>query len=225
MIVRLIIAALAVAGWFFNPAQLAAQNQADEDPFIAVVMKVTPPVQLRRADGEELVPLQRDDRLYPGDHIICGDGGYASLIFADSAVELKMYPNTELTMQGQRTSRNIIKRVFLPVGQLLSRVVSGDMGVVTPTAVASVKGTEWWTMVEPSTLTRVIVTEGQVNVEHRVTGETEVVSAGNTAVATPEGELEVSPTEESPEPEHGSLDIEFEDDSGQKKTLHIEFDR
>ncbi len=227
---RSLLALIIVLGCLLRPSITGAQAQSGEDPFIAVVLKVTPPVQLRRADREEFVPLKMDDRVYPGDRIVCSEGGYASLIFADSAVELKLYPDTDLTMQGQRTSGSILKRIFLPIGQLLTKVTRGDMEVVTPTSVASVKGTEWWTFVDATTLTQIIVIEGRVQVEHRATDETEIVTGGTTAVTTPEGELKVNPTQEFEAPEEpgegkSNLEIEFEDESGQTKTLKIEFER
>ena len=231
MIARLTLLVTVMWGCLLIPSCPAAQDLSDEDPFIAVVLKAQPPVQIRPSDKEEFTPLNRDDRLYPGDRIVCGEDGYASLLFADSAVELKLYPNSDLTLQGKRSSTSIIKRIFLPIGRLLSKVHRGDMEVVTPTSVASVKGTEWWTLVESSTLTRVIVIAGEVEVEHRTTGEKILVSAGNTAVTTPAGELDVTPSskmempEEPSEPDNGSLDIEFEDGSGETKTLHIEFER
>ncbi len=209
----------------------AAQQSADDDPFIAVAIKVTASVQVRRSDKEELAPLKKDDRLYPGDRIICGDGGYASLVFADNAVELKLYPNSDLTLQGMRTPASIIKRMFLPIGKLLTKVLGGEMEVVTPTSVASVKGTEWWTLVESANLTQIIVIEGEVKVTHRETNETVVVEAGNTAVSTSTGELEVTPSDrsdipdQSEEPDQGTLDVQFEDGSGDTKEIHIEFEK
>ncbi len=231
MVARHTLLLTVILGCLLVPSYPSAQDVSGEDPFIAVVLKVTPPVQVRRSDKEEFTPLSRDDRLYPGDRIVSAENGYASLLFADSAVELKLYPNSDLTLQGKRSNTSIIKRIFLPIGRLLSKVHRGDMEVVTPTSVASVKGTEWWTLVESSTLTRIIVIVGEVEVEHRTTGEKTMVSAGNTAVTTPAGELDVTPSEEtevpeeSGEPDNGSLDIEFEDGSGQTKTLHIEFER
>ena len=220
----------AVLTGFLMVATAFSQQPADEDPFIAVVLKVTSIVQVQSSDKEELVSLKKDDRLYPGDRIVCGDDGYASLIFADTAVELKLYPNSDLTLQGARTSSSIVKRIFLPIGKLLLKVLRGDMEVVTPTSVASVKGTEWWTLVESAGLTKVIVLEGEVEVEHRETGETVVVEAGNTAVSTSAGELEVTPTDESEIPnqeveDRGTLDIEFQDGSGEIRTIHIEFEK
>lgn len=211
--------------------QLAAQTNQTADPFVAVVRKVTGPVRIQRAGAGQEVPLKADDRLYPGDRLFCGDGGQASLIFSDSAVELKLLPNTELTFQGQRSQVGVLKEVFLHIGRLLTSVIRGDMEVVTPTSVASVKGTRWWTTVEATQLTRVVVLEGEVKVENRISGQVETVSAGNTASSTATGELEVTPSKDSDLPEdpsgnqQGSLDIEFENGSGESKTLHIEFDR
>jgi hypothetical protein len=208
----------------------SSQQPVNEDPFIAVVLKVTSNVQVQSSGRDELTPLKKDDRLYPGDRIVCGEDGYASLIFADNAVELKLYPNSDLTLQGSRTSSSIVKRILLPVGRLLLKVVRGDMEVVTPTSVASVKGTKWWTLVETTGLTKVIVLEGKVEVKHRETGETVLVEAGNTAVCTTTGELEVNPTDGSEIPDQeqedrGTLDIEFQDGSGENRTIHIEFEK
>lgn len=225
---RSILALLIILSSLLRPS--ISQAQSSDDPFIAVIQKVTQPVKLRRAGKEDIVDLKTDDRLYPGDRIVCEEGGFASLIFADSMAELKLYPGTDVTMQGQRTSSSIMKRIFLPIGQLLTKVTRGDMEVVTPTSVASVKGTEWWTLVDATTLTQIVVMEGSVQVEHRTTTETEVVTAGTTAVTTPEGELRINPTEDFQAPEEpregkSQLEIEFEDRQGQKKTMKIEFEQ
>ncbi|MFH1862583.1 MAG: FecR domain-containing protein [bacterium] len=201
------------------------------DAFVAVAMKVVPPVFIQSAaNPDEQVPLQKDIKLYPGDRIICGDSGEASLIFADSAVEVKLLSGTELTLQGQRTDTKLVKRLFIQIGRLLTKVRTGEMEVVTPTTVASVKGTSWWTWVDLSTLTKIIVLEGEVQVQNRVSGAAQSVSAGNTAVSEADGELDVKPTKDSELPDdsgmqQGSLEIEFEDESGQKRTLTIEFDQ
>ncbi len=209
---------------------IAATPRGD-DQALAVVNKVSTQVQLRRSDREELVPLHVDDKLFPGDRIICGENGYASLMFIDTAAELKLYPNSDLTLQGKRDAEGIIKRIFLPVGKLLTKVLKGKAEVVTPTAVASVKGTKWWTLVGSVSETQVIVLEGEVQVQHRATEELVLVSYGNTAVSSSDGTLVVVQTdeetvpEESVDRERGDIEIEFEDDSGEKKTIHIEYEK
>lgn len=229
-ITKLFLLQLAVLGPLlcFRPG--SAQDTDNDSVYIAVAVKVVPPVQLRRSDKEEFVPLKRDDRIFPGDRIVCAEGGYASLIFTDSAVEIKLFPNTELILQGKRSEDTILKRLFLPVGRLWTKVKRGDVEVITPSSVASVKGTEWWTLVEPSNFTKIVVIEGDVEVLHRPTSRKETVTAGFTAVANPGGMMDVSPTDkfdapqEPPESDGSSLEIEFEDESGEKKTLRIEFE-
>lgn len=213
------------------PAVLAAQPAAAADPFVAVVTQISPLVTVQRANSDRAVPLKADDRLYPGDRIICGEGGRASLIFADTAVELKLLPDSELTLQGQRNNGSIVKRLYLRIGKLLTRVVRGDMEVVTPTCVASVKGTRWWTTVDRTEVTQVIVLEGEVKVQNRISGTTNLVGVGNTATSNPGGLQQVGPSpkdeipSESTTPDKGSLEIDFNDGSGHTKTLQIDFDR
>ncbi len=211
------------------PRCLEAQPSTSADPFVAVVLKVVPPVLMQRAGTNQQIPLQQDNRLYPGDRLAAGEGGQASIVFADNAVEIKLHSNSELIFQGQRSSSGLVKRLFLQIGNLLTEVLRGDMEVVTPTCVASVKGTQWWTTVDLSAQTAVIVLEGQVQVRNPVSGTVAQVSAGNTATSTLTGSLEVAPSDESQIPggaqlEKSSLDIEYQDGSGETKTLHIEFE-
>jgi hypothetical protein len=224
-------AAIPFLGWLAFLPSAYSQDRPAADPFVAVVARVTPPVLLQRAGADALVPLKQDDRLYPGDRVVSEEGGHASIIFADNAVELKLIPNTELTIQGQRGSNGIVKRMYMEIGRLLTRVLEGEMEVITPTCVASVKGTQWWTTVDRAQVTQVIVLEGEVTVENRSSGAINLVSAGNTATSSPTGGQTVAPTQAQeipqapPGSDQGSLQIEFESNSGQSKTLYIDFDR
>ncbi len=223
-----LIALLSVCFVVACEAQTAAGSA---DSFVALVLRVKQPTLVQRIQSQQTVPLQQNDRLYPGDRIFCGEGGQASIIFGDTAVEIKLIANSELIFQGQRSSDGITKRIFLQVGKVLTQVFRKEMEVVTPTCVASVKGTRWWTTVDRSQQTQVIVLEGDVRVENPISGLVETVSAGSTATSDLTGSLKVAPTSSSEIPEEssgsqqGSLDIKFEDGSGQSKTLHIEFDR
>jgi hypothetical protein len=219
---------LLISGFF---GSVSAQIQPAADFYVAVVVKVKPPVTIQRQTATQLAALQEDSRLYPGDRVICGEGGYASLLFADNGVEIKLLSNTEITFQGQRSSSGIVKRLFLQIGNLLTHVVRGDMEVVTPTCVASVKGTQWWTTVDRSAQTSITVLEGQVKVKNPVSGAVELVNAGSTATSTSTGQVQVQPTQagnvpqQTLTPEGGTLEFEFEDGSGEIKTLHIDFDK
>jgi hypothetical protein len=206
-----------------------AQPSLDDDNCIAIVRKAVQPVHIRRSNREEFVPLENGERIYPGDRISCSDGGFASLLFTDSAVEIKIFSNSQLILQGQRSEDTILKRLFLSVGRLWTKVLRGDLELVTPASVASVKGTEWWTIVESSSVTRTVVLEGEVEVKNRLSGSMQAVVAGHAAVAGPGGNLDVSTTQhfepflEPADDKPESLEIEFENKSGQKKKLKIDF--
>jgi hypothetical protein len=208
-----------------------AQPTQPKDNYVAVVIKVTPPAMLTRSNAPKPIPLQKDVRLYPGDQIYCGENGFASMIFADNAVEQKILANTTITLQGTRTDQGVVKQIFLSIGRVLTSVFNSDMSVITPTSVASVKGTKWWTLVDSATKTEVMVVEGNVRVESRISGAVEIVSAGNTAYITPVGVINVSPSIENQIPsetqngQQGSLEIEFQDAAGSTRTLQIDFDR
>ncbi len=221
---------LAVLFSLLQPFSAEGSGGSDDNQPIAILVKVIEPVNVRRADKEEPVPAAVDQFLYPGDRLTCGDDGYAAIMFLDDAAELKMLPNTDLTLQGKRGETGIIKRIFLPLGRLLSRVLRGELEVVTPTSVASVKGTQWWTLVDTAG-TRVLVMEGEVRVLSRVTGASAAVEAGSSVLNTASGEMTIKPFDPSdlpasdPPADTGSLEIEFKDDRGSTKTLRIEFKR
>ncbi|TKJ41754.1 hypothetical protein CEE37_04075 [candidate division LCP-89 bacterium B3_LCP] len=222
-IIILVMVTLAVSG------DCQSQNEDNAEFHLATVLKVIPPVQVRHFDTEEFAELKQDDLIFPGDRIVCSDGGYAALLFSDSAVELKLFPNSELTLQGQSGEDGFLKRLFLPVGILWTKLFRGNLEVITPTSVASVKGTEWWTIVESTSQTRVVVIVGEVEVKHRITGISERAAENTTAITTPSGEIDLTPTEEFIPPKipsvekNQTLEIELEDSTGQKKTIIIKY--
>jgi len=213
---------------FTNNRTVAANHKSDA---IAFVAQLTPPVQIRRADREEFVLASKDDRLFPGDRIRCGKVGYANVIFIDSGVELILLPQTDLTLQGKEGDEGLIRRMFLNMGKLLTRVLNGELDVVTGTTVASVKGTTWWTMVDEDQTTTVYVLEGDVQVENRISGSSVVVSKSMKAVTDTEGSIQVQTFQESvlPEipaigPEQRQIEIDFENEEGNLKKVRIQFE-
>jgi len=118
---------------------------------------------------------------------------------------------------------------LLQAGRMMTLVFSGSMEVITPNSIASVKGTRWWTIIESPMETKIVVLEGEVSVKNLASQAEQIVQVGQTAVSKSDGVIEISATKadevpsEPTEQQGSSLEIEFQSDSGQTKTVRIEY--
>lgn len=171
---------------------------------LAMVTKSSGEVLLLKADALDYSPsVKMGTILEANDKIKVGADGYAVLVLFDDKSQVKLRPNTELALN---VTEDVMGQKFivqLDYGKVLSRYKGGpDMGfqVQTPTSVASVKGTEFWTLSDPNGTDRVVVTEGFVNVENNVSGAITTAQAGETVTSTGTGGVLNSPTMEGETP-------------------------
>lgn len=154
---------------------------ADSARSVAVTVKVTGDVQLQAAGEEDEQALTRGQRLNDGDRIRTGGEGRAVIVFTDDKSQLKLTPMTDLVLHVERGEGRSDKEVELSVGTLWSKVSrqQGEFRIATPTSVASVKGTAWWTKASGSS-TQIITEEGIVALVSRETGLSVDVMMGQT---------------------------------------------
>ncbi|MCB2200912.1 FecR family protein [bacterium] len=170
---------------WMNPASAA------DDDVIALTLVTKGPADYSLADTS-WTPLKFGTVLYDSTQVRTGEAGFAAMAFTDDGSQLKMRPNTRLTLFGERQDDNsILKRVTLEVGELFNDVKKqkGAIQISTPTSVASVKGTEYWLLVDPDGNTTLITLEGVVELTNLVTGQTIQVGQGYTAYSTVSGEM------------------------------------
>ncbi len=151
---------------------------------VAVVVKSSGQVTLLR-EGESDSALQQGMRLADGDRVRTGEDGRAVLVFTDDRSQLKLQPQTELTLHVDRAGDGVRKEVEMDLGTLWTQVTGegGGFRVATPTSVASVKGTAWWTRVGGAGETTVITEEGIVNLRNLRSNESRDVVMGFTGVS------------------------------------------
>ena len=177
---------------------------AAEEDVIALTLVTKGPADVALADSA-WTPLKFGSVLYDSSQVRTGEAGFAAIAFTDDGSQLKMRPNTRITLFGQRQADNsILKRVTLEVGELFNDVKKqkGAIKISTPTSVASVKGTEYWLLVDPDGNTTLITLEGVVELTNLVTGQTIDVGQGYTAYSTVTGEMtssEITPETTIPE--------------------------
>lgn len=199
---------------------------------IAVVTTVRGNAELKKGEAE-WAAATFGTVLDDGDKVRTGEDGFVALIFTDDRSQLKIRPNTTLTMYGERDEDySIAKRVNMELGELLADVQQqkGSLQVATPTSVASVKGTEFWVVVQVNGETQVLTLEGLVELLNLSSGQTVEVSAGNQALSDLAGMIQTGEITEDQIPEFiqdnleaQEIEIRFRDDSGEEKTLIIRF--
>lgn len=203
-----------------------AQNARD----IALVLKTIGKVYINAGSNANWSLAQRGTRLHSGIVLQTAENSLASIIFTDDKSLLKVRAKSRITIQGKREGNVVKKSLFMRLGELWAKVTKGSFyQVETPSGVAAVKGTMFYLMINEDGIMRVFCLDGlieQFNDFGRV-----LLNAGEM------GEMgrDTPPTkrpfdiDEAPNWSQGSgeeiLEIEFENEAGEKKKLHIYIQR
>ncbi len=120
---------------------------AAEVAAMAVILKTKGSVEHGPAGVEAWKPAQQGQVLASGDRLRTGSGSEVAILFVDDKSLLKLAEDTEVTLQASAEGRTVSKRVWMGVGDLWAKVTKQDdphFLVETPTSVASVKGSEFY---------------------------------------------------------------------------------
>lgn len=193
---------------------------------IAFVLKVVGAASIKTADQDWAV-LKKGSRVQSGDRIRTQENALVSLVFLDDKTMMKIRANSDVEIKGEKKEKGISKELYVSVGELWSKVTPNGAGfrVQTPSGVAAVKGTEFYTVVDNLGQTFIFGVEGLVQLLNEL---------GDVLVG--KGQMGFSKKGEKPSSSTGGnipdwaladeeqdLDIEFQNSEGQKKTLKIRF--
>jgi len=177
---------------------------------VAVISKVQGEVLIQKAeDFDYNTPVTMGTILDNNDQIKVNDG-FAVMLLLDDKSQVKLRENTEVAVTMVEDIGGEGYHVRLEYGQALTKYEKGaEFGfqLHTPTSVASIKGTEFWTISDPEEGDQVIVTEGQVDVMNNLTGMISTAGPGETVTSSTDGYIETGETEE------GSIPADPEDDT------------
>ena len=200
---------------------------------VAVISKVQGDVLIQKAEDFDYdTPVTMGMILDNNDQIKVNDG-FAVMLLLDDKSQVKLRENSEVGITMVEDIGGPGYHVRLEYGQALTKYEKGaEFGfqLHTPTSVASIKGTEFWTVSDPETGDQIIVTEGQVDVMNTLTGMISTAGPGETVSSTTDGYIQTSETEEGtiPEdPEGETIDAEegsgdAESDSTETETALVE---
>lgn len=201
---------------------------------IAVATKVTGIAEIMKVGKKDFNNLRAGSILEDGDKIRTGKSGFVAIIFIDDKSMLKIKEDSEAVITGRKTTKDISKKINIDGGTIRASITKQNVDFViqTPTSVASVKGTDFWMIVDELLGDQVIGIEGQVSLVNTETGQEVMITTGMTGNSTPDGQVGVSETNVSSIPEDPSdssqegpsqLRIYLEGPNGEQKVFIIDY--
>ena len=165
--------------------------------YFATILKSTGAVYVKPSgESEYNVAAEMGMGLHVGDAIMTSDDGFVAVIFTSDKSLVKIRKNSEVTIREEYS----VKTVKVNEGRLLVSVTPGVRGsfrVETPTSVASVKGTKFWTVTSSEYGDRFYGVEGNVSVMNLITGIESMMTPGQMVISTPQGQIVNMPVDES----------------------------
>jgi hypothetical protein len=220
---------LAILLLAFATAMIAQQRES------AVVIKVRGEAFVQSADSDTKRPLKNKMLLTAGDRISTGEKSFVAVKFLDDASLIRVRSNSSLVIRGEwsEDGKSQEKDIFVTLGSIWSKITrSGSIfSIGTPTAVASVKGTEFWTIQLPDGNAMFICLEGMVEIKNEQgvvlvrKGQTANVAGQNSAPQVRRTQPGDIPAESEEDGERFEIEIEFENDQQEQRTLIIDVER
>ena len=212
----------------FALTALLAPASADEKD-IALVLKTVGNVELGAEARSQWLPAKRGARLNSGQIVRTGERSLAALVFTDDKTLLKVRANSNVKIKGERKNNTIVKRIQLAFGQIWAKVTRQNvsMRIESPSGVATVKGTIFNCLVADDNF-YVFCEEGLMELVNQfgtmLLGANEMAkmtkSSGPERLTGDPGDI----FDLSDDDVGKQLELEFEDDDGNKKTIILDFE-
>lgn len=168
-----------------------------EEAAIGLVTKSSGNVYYRKYSSSELIPaLPKGSELFDNDYIKTGSDGFAKYVYLDDGSTLKITADAEIYVRGSVKGSAINKLVNIENGILKFEVSSqrrSEFRIVTPTSVASVKGTVFWLKCNRQAGDQFFGFDGSVKVVNNTSGQSIRLTSNTLVVSLPTGELTVRP--------------------------------
>lgn len=198
---------------------------------IAVVLKIKGPVTIQKVKKSKKIPAKTGMVLHDGDKIITGEKGFAAVRYLDDKSLIRIRQNSVCTIEGKKHKEKIDKSIWVEIGTFFASIFKpkGSFKVITPTSVASIKGTKFWIIHDPDKGTIYVGIEGIVEVSNEK-GKA-LMKKGESCIVTSKDEAPiVRETQKGDLPEDAeevmgqTLEIEFKNDQGSTKKLKIDLE-
>ena len=165
---------------------------------IALVMKKKGFVQHKKFNSDIFnTSIYRNKSLYNDDIIRTGSDGYTKVVYLDDGSTIKLHKDSQVFIQGDIEERKIVKKITILTGKIKLDVIAGsknEFKIITPTSVASIKGTRFWVDVQGEVGDQFLGLEGVVNISNNFSNKAIQLIPGNTVISLSDGTLINEPT-------------------------------
>ena len=201
----------------------------------AVVLKARGDAKVYPKGKNDAMTLKKGKMLNSGDKIVTGKRSFVAIKFLDDASLLRVRSNSECVVRGEWNDEGEQeKSIWLTLGNIWASITrqKSTFEVVTPTAVASVKGTKFWGIQFEDGSTMFIGEEGMVEVSNDQgtvlmrkgqTAEVKDKDSAPTVRRTKPGDTPALDEDEMLD--SFQMEIEFDNDQEEKKTLIIDVEK
>ena len=169
------------------------------DNGIALITKAKGSVEYKKNDGTVVNDgLKKGTSLFNNDRITTGSNGFAKYVYLDDGSMIKVHKNAEVYIYGAVDKRSIIKQVNVSGGNVkfeVSKQGQDDFTVITPTSVATVKGTDFWLESDEDDGDQFFGLSGLVNVKNIESNLILQLTRNTTIISEPDGEMNIKKTE------------------------------
>ena len=169
------------------------------------------------------------ESLFNQDLIKTGKDGFTKFVYLDDGSAIKIHKDSEVYIQGDIDKRKIVKQINISTGKLKLNVENQQLAefkIITPTSVASIKGTRFWVDVNGKKGDVFHGLSGIVEITNNLTGKKIELTENTSATSLPDGTLEIKKTinseliqleileQEAGEPVNDMPNNDIDDDSG-----------
>lgn len=166
---------------------------------IALITKSKGAIEYKKNDGTIIKDnLKKGTSLFDNDRIITGSNGFAKYVYLDDGSIIKVHKNAEVYIYGSIDKRSIIKQINVSEGNVkfeVSKQGKDDFTVVTPSSVATVKGTDFWLESNEDEGDQFFGLSGLVNVQNVESNVMLQLTRNTTIISQPDGNIDIKKTE------------------------------
>ena len=174
-------------------------NLAFSEDGIALLTKSKGSVEYLKNDGTLIKnDLKKGTSLFNEDRITTGSNGFAKYVYLDDGSMIKVHKNAEVYIYGAIDKRSIIKQINVTDGNVkfeVSKQASNEFTIITPTSVATVKGTDFWLESDEDDGDRFFGLSGLVNVKNIESNIILQLTRNTTIISEPTGLINIKKTD------------------------------
>lgn len=160
---------------------------------LGIVTKSKGKVEYRKYSSKSFTSdVNKGLGLFNNDRIKTGENGFSIYRYLDDASSIKILKNSDILIQGRLDGRLINKTIDINNGILkldIAQQDAAEFSIVTPTSVATIKGTKFWLICNGPNGDRFYGIDGRVEVKNIQSGATVLLTENSTVVSSNDGNL------------------------------------